>query len=105
MQPPDVGPDPGFETDLLAYDEALATGRPPSATPRDARVGRARSLLQRLERDRRDSRGARDSRADPTSELTRLLHAEGLLDLPAAAGAPFGRFRLLRELGRGGCAS
>ena len=96
----DAGPKAGVEADLLAYDEALAKGRKSAASARGQRRrrhGAARSCLDRLEHDRRAAT------ADAAAELVRLLHAEGLIGHATLQDAGFGRFRLVRELGRGGC--
>src|SRR5262249_4325701 len=90
---------------LAASDERLAAGEetyvanqvPPELLPR---LERARACLRRLER--LHPRSGADSFADaPTLSLA----SKGLPALPtlAAGSTWFGRFRLVRELGRGGC--
>jgi eukaryotic-like serine/threonine-protein kinase len=90
---------------LAAYDEGLAAGKetdvanlvPPELLPR---LERARACLRRLER--LHPRSGADSSADaPTLSLA----PKRLPALPTLAAGPtqLGRFRLVRELGRGGC--
>jgi hypothetical protein len=103
MHPPDADPDEQFDALLAAYDEALAAG--PSSTPPTephvppvlaARLQRARACLERLEQDRRGTAGA-----VPPGEPTPVATAGFSFDLATGTGQ-LGRFRLRRELGRGG---
>jgi serine/threonine protein kinase len=89
-----------FSELLAAYDEALAKGQPPESPtlpPELAdRVARAQACLRRLEQDRR---GTPEPAKTPQPEVTPV---EGL-SLDAQGGiSQVGRWRFLRELGRGG---
>jgi serine/threonine protein kinase len=92
--------DEQFSQLLAAYDEALASGQPPEspALPPELaeRVAQAAACLRRLEQHRRE---ALEFRATPQSEITPV---EGL-SLDGHGGiSQVGRWRFLRELGRGG---
>src|SRR5438067_33894 len=84
---------------LARYDEALAAGQPPPTAdvPEHLRapLAEAWDCLRRLDEDQRSTdRSGRPT--PPTGDTTEL-------DLPMPAGLThLGRFRLVRELGRGG---
>lgn len=91
-------PDDLFEARLAAYDEALASGHDPESTldlpllgPEQILLEGAQQCLQRLARKwpRAADTGVPD--LAPCDTATPGVHA------------PFGRFRILSELGRGGC--
>jgi WD40 repeat protein/serine/threonine protein kinase len=96
---PEAGED-RFSELLAAYDEALATGQPPEAPtlpPELAeRVAQAAACLRRLEQHRR---GGPEPARTPPLEVTPVdglsLDGQGVI-------AQVGRWRFLRELGRGG---
>jgi WD40 repeat protein len=97
-----AGPDEEFLDRLVAYDEALTAGAlpptDPSLPPQLAeRLQRAEACVRRLKRDRRPA----DAR--PQAEVPPFV-AGGELAFDAAGGLTrLGRFRIVRELGRGGC--
>ena len=83
---------------LAAYDDALAAGRPPPPDddfPPDlrTRLERARACLRRLDAERRAAPGGSPPPPQPGPSLSWVA---GPLE------AEFGRFRIERELGRGG---
>src|SRR4051794_23966344 len=89
-----------FTALLAAYDEALAAGLPftpgpetPSSGDLLAQLDRVRGCLHRLEQKWPRSARPRDL---PTPSLA------GSLPPPADGAGRFGRFQVVRELGRGG---
>jgi WD40 repeat protein len=104
MNPAEFNSDDGTIADLLAaYDEVLAAGLVP--VPPDAsslppgvlpRLEGMQALLARLARDRLAST------PPPARDLSATLAASRAADGQAPGAAVLGRFRILRELGRGG---
>ena len=98
----EIGLEDEFDALLVAYDEALAAGHTPPtdttlSTPPELshRLGRAQAVLRHLERRRLLAKPV----ATPLSTLTAgTLFAFD----PERGTGQLGRFRLVRELGRGG---
>src|SRR5262245_42404642 len=102
MNPADESfPDEPFDSLLAAYHEAVAAGLTPpgeDSTPglppeQVARLRKAAAVLDLLEEDRRCT--------PAPGGLDAVLLRQGLPAAPSG-GKPFGRFRVVRELGRGG---
>jgi WD40 repeat protein/serine/threonine protein kinase len=101
---------------VAAYDEALAAGRLPGPGPESSappglweRLRGLRRLLERLEGDRRrdEGRGTRDEGREARGERQGARDEEAgdfssLAPHPSPLTRQFGRFQILRELGRGG---
>ncbi len=89
-----------FSLLLEMFDEALAEGRPPPEIPAGlpaelrARLDQARACLEQLQRE--------VDAAPLTGELEAWLRDPDATAGPAPEGLRLGRFRILRELGRGG---
>jgi WD40 repeat protein/tRNA A-37 threonylcarbamoyl transferase component Bud32 len=97
-----TGRDDEFLELLAAYEEALSAGRSPrpaAGVPPElaARLERAQACLQRLKRDRL----AVD--APVAHAISQFGSGQGLAFNATGGLAQLGRFRLVRELGRGGC--
>jgi four helix bundle protein len=98
-----AGPDEEFLDRLVAYDEALTAGSPPpladaSLPPQLAeRLQRAQACVRRLKRDRRPA----DAR--PDQEVPPFVAGGDLAFDTAGWLTRLGRFRIVRELGHGGC--
>src|SRR5262245_8404636 len=104
MSPDDLDDPEGRLGDLLAaFDEALADGRGPPGqagpAPPDlaARLGRAGAALRWIDRQRRKTAPGTTSLPPDYSEAITLPFR------PVTGEGRLGRFRLVRELGRGAC--